>query len=148
MCDDVVAYQSDFLNDGDDGWIFVGSDGGTTTCDDDTFLGGYNVLANYDMAQKLVELPPHTSLQIDFTFVKIDSWDSEYAVRFAIFCLGLAVSDTVLSAYDSSFLLNLCRFWFASVLVHVLGSRGALGAAAQWVQRWLATVRSHQLRVD
>jgi hypothetical protein len=77
-CDQIV-YDSDFALEGDDGWLFVGSDGGTSTCDAEVLLGGYEILDYDDMASRLVELPVHTSIQVDFTFVKIDSWDGEYA---------------------------------------------------------------------
>ena len=70
---DAVPYQSDFEIDGDDGWLLVGSSGGTTTCNGDVLLGGYATFDYSDMAQRLVDLPMHTSLQVDFTFVKIDT---------------------------------------------------------------------------
>ena len=68
-----VPYQSDFRNDGAKGWIFVGATAGTTTCGSDVILGGYNVLDTTDQAQRLVELPMHTSLTVDFTWVMVRS---------------------------------------------------------------------------
>ena len=68
-----VPYQSDFRNDGVSGWIFVGATGTTTTCGSDVILGGYNVLDMTDQAQRLVELPMHTSLTVDFTWVMVRS---------------------------------------------------------------------------
>ena len=68
-----VPYQSDFRNDGAKGWIFVGATAGTTTCGSDVILGGYNVLDMTDQAQRLVELPMHTSLTVDFTWVMVRS---------------------------------------------------------------------------
>ena len=76
---DAVAFESDFRHDGDDGWMFVGSSGGTSSCNGEIILGGYNKLDYSDKAQRLFMLPLHTSMQVDFTFAKIDSWDSEYA---------------------------------------------------------------------
>jgi hypothetical protein len=67
----IDRYQSDFRNDANVGWIFVGSSGATTTCGGDVLLGGYGQFDYSDMAQKLVNLPFHTSLQVDFTFVKV-----------------------------------------------------------------------------
>jgi hypothetical protein len=66
-----VAYQSDFRNDGAKGWVFVGATAGTTTCGSDVILGGYNVLDKTDQAQRLVDLPMHTSLTVDFTWVMV-----------------------------------------------------------------------------
>lgn len=74
-----IPYLADFAADGDDGWIIVGSDGGTSTCSGMTLLGGYNILDYTDKVSHLVNLPMHTSIQVDFTFVKIDSWDNEKA---------------------------------------------------------------------
>ena len=61
---DAVAYESDFKNDGDEDWLFTGSDGGTTVCDGITLLGGYATLDKYDIAKYMVELDFHTSIQV------------------------------------------------------------------------------------
>ncbi len=68
---DAVPYQSDFRNDGALGWIFVGATASTTLCGSDVVLGGYNVIDTQDQIQRLVELPMHTSLTVDFTFVRV-----------------------------------------------------------------------------
>ena len=68
---EVVAYQSNFDTVGD--WSFSGADPEITECGGYNVLGGYGVLDYEDSVELFVkDLTPHTSMTIEFDFVKVD----------------------------------------------------------------------------
>ena len=71
-----VVYESDFENTFSE-WTFNGADLQSYTCDGITGVGGN--LGSGDSIETYIDLPAHSSLSIQFTFLAIDSWDSETA---------------------------------------------------------------------
>ena len=84
-CNNQLVFASDFKTTLLDGWeIENAAIDNVTTCGTDVLIGGYNNFGKGATAQITVDLGSELSgVRVAFTFLKIDSWDNEYAILYA-----------------------------------------------------------------
>ncbi|CAD8189326.1 unnamed protein product [Paramecium pentaurelia] len=66
----------------DDNWVVSGAQPQFTDCMGQKLFGDFSAFGRRVSASKTFELPPHSSINLQVQFWKIDSWDSEYGYIF------------------------------------------------------------------